>query len=66
VERTAHSLKGNVGIFGARKAFDLAYELETRGREARLDGAKEVVERLENELLKLKRYFSTPGWEQNY
>ena len=65
VERTAHSLKGSVGIFGVQSAYDLAYDLENRGREDELDGAQDVFQKLESELMKLKQFFSMPGWEQN-
>ena len=63
VERKAHSLKGAVGNFGADQAFSLAYELENRGREDRLDGADAVFERLEHELNQFVLFFTTPEWE---
>ncbi|MFH1943442.1 MAG: Hpt domain-containing protein, partial [bacterium] len=63
-ERKAHSLKGNVGIFGAKVAYDLAYDLENRGRESRLEGAVDVFSRLEEEMTKLKVFFSKPEWEK--
>jgi CheY-like chemotaxis protein len=64
VERKAHSLKGNVGIFGAKVAYDLAYDLENRGKESRLEGAEDVFSRLEEEMMKLKVFFSKPEWEK--
>ena len=63
VERKAHSLKGAVGNFGAVTVFDLAYELENRGREHRLDGADAVLDQLEHELNQFKLFFATPDWE---
>ena len=63
VERRAHSLKSNIGIFGAREAFDLAYELEQRGRESRLEGAVDVYHQLANGLKEVHSYFSSGAWE---
>ncbi len=37
--QVAHSLKGAVGYFGAQTVHALAYQLETIGRRAELDGA---------------------------
>jgi CheY-like chemotaxis protein len=62
IERRAHRLKGAVGNFGAGMAYDLAYELETRGRESRLDGAFPVYQKLEQEMERVKAYLSKPGW----
>jgi len=45
--RAAHSLKGAVGNFGAKKAYDLCYQLETKGREGNLAGAGELLSQLE-------------------
>jgi CheY-like chemotaxis protein/HPt (histidine-containing phosphotransfer) domain-containing protein len=49
LEQTAHSLKGSVGNFGARRAFDIAYHLEILGRDGRLGEAKERILELERE-----------------
>ncbi|MFH1943009.1 MAG: response regulator, partial [bacterium] len=62
VERKAHSLKGNVGLFGAKAAYDLVYDLENRGRENHLTGAAEVYEKLEQEITRLRAFFSKPEW----
>jgi PAS domain S-box-containing protein len=43
IERTAHSLKDEVGLFGATIAYSLATALETMGREAQLDNAPHVL-----------------------
>jgi len=64
VEKRAHSLKGNVGVFGARTAYDLASDLEDRGRESRCEGTEVVLKRLKEELKKLRQYFSKPDWHQ--
>src|SRR5262249_28041818 len=42
LRRAAHTLKGAVGTFGAREAFEAALRLETMGREGNLGGAEEV------------------------
>jgi signal transduction histidine kinase/DNA-binding response OmpR family regulator len=62
VERKAHSLKGNVGLFGAKAAYDLVYDLENRGRENHLAGAADVYEKLEKEMARLRTFFSKPEW----
>ena len=46
VSRTAHSLKGSVGNFGAQKAMALAGELELMGLGNNLSGAGQVFDSL--------------------
>ncbi|MCK5527339.1 MAG: Hpt domain-containing protein, partial [Candidatus Latescibacteria bacterium] len=65
IEQRAHRLKGAVGNFGAKNAYDLAYELETRGRESRLDDAFPLYEKLEREMKQVSAFFSKSGWEDN-
>jgi CheY-like chemotaxis protein len=48
--RAAHTLKGSVGNFAAKKAFALAQRLETAGRNGQLDSAGEECVALESEL----------------
>jgi PAS domain S-box-containing protein len=62
LERAAHSLKGSVGTFGARQAFDAAFALEKTARNgdlaecSRLYAALEAeMETLKPELLRLRR-----------
>ncbi|HID76413.1 MAG TPA: response regulator, partial [Planctomycetaceae bacterium] len=43
----AHTLKGSVRYFGGGSAFELAFALETMGKEKRLDEAPEKLARLE-------------------
>ena len=62
IERRAHRLRGAVGNFGAKTAYDLAFQLETRGRESRLDGAVEIYGKLEQEMARVKAFFLEPGW----
>ncbi|OPX22954.1 MAG: hypothetical protein B1H02_05515 [Candidatus Latescibacteria bacterium 4484_107] len=62
IGRKAHRLKGAVGNFGAKAAYNLAYELETRARESRLDDAFPLYEKLEQEMKQVKAFFAEPGW----
>jgi HPt (histidine-containing phosphotransfer) domain-containing protein len=62
LERAAHSLKGSVANFGARRSFDVAFELEKTARSgdlaecSRLSAALEAeMEALKPELLHLGR-----------
>ncbi len=50
LERSAHSLKGAVGNFGAKLSFNAAYRLEKLGKENCLDYAEEAFRELESEL----------------
>jgi two-component system sensor histidine kinase/response regulator len=54
VSRTAHTLKGSVGNFGAEKAVALAQELELIGRGTDLTGAGQVFEALVDTLDNLR------------
>ena len=53
LERVAHTLKGCVGNFGAKGAYDLALKLETMGRGGNLSGAKGTYATLEAEITRL-------------
>ncbi|MBW2005417.1 MAG: Hpt domain-containing protein [Deltaproteobacteria bacterium] len=50
----AHSLKGSVSNFGAKRAFEAAYRLEVIGREERLAEAGAGLSELEKELKDLE------------
>jgi len=50
IERAAHTLKGAVANFGAKRARELGLELETRGRERDLELADCVLAELQKEL----------------
>ena len=54
LERAAHSLKGSVGNFGAKRAFEEAYRLEVLGKEGRIDEADGTFAELEEGLKKLE------------
>lgn len=51
----AHRLKGSVGNFGARKAFDVAAKMEYLAREKDLVGAHSLYEVLEREIQNLSK-----------
>jgi CheY-like chemotaxis protein len=61
-ERTAHSLKGEIGLFGATTAYSLAETLETMGREAQLDNAPHILQELGRELEQVASFLNQPGW----
>jgi HPt (histidine-containing phosphotransfer) domain-containing protein len=54
VEHAAHSLKGSVANFAAKRAYDAAYRLEVMGREVNLGKANEALGDLEKEVEGLK------------
>ena len=47
LEREAHSLKGAVGNFGAKKAYNAAYHLEKLGKEGKMATSEEGLAKLE-------------------
>ena len=53
VERAAHTLKGSVATFSAKKAFETAFRLETMGRDGELQEAAAVYSTLEQEVEEL-------------
>ena len=61
-ERTAHSLKGEIGLFGATTAYSLAEIIETMGRDAQLDNAPHILQELERELEQVASFLNQPGW----
>ncbi len=61
LEFAAHRLKGSLVVFGAATARDLAMELETLGREGRLDPAPEVLGQLRAELARIRAHLKDSG-----
>jgi HPt (histidine-containing phosphotransfer) domain-containing protein len=61
--RSAHSLRGSLGILAAQQAQSLATELETLATEGRLDEAAGHYQALERELERLSAFFSSPDWQ---
>jgi len=58
VERAAHTLKGALMNFGARRACEVTRQLELHGREAHLADAAPLVSRLESEMAQVCRALS--------
>jgi HPt (histidine-containing phosphotransfer) domain-containing protein len=54
VERAAHTLKGSVGVFSAKKALETAFRLETMGHEGNLEEATAACIKLEQEIEELE------------
>jgi two-component system, sensor histidine kinase and response regulator len=50
LEHQAHSLKGSVSTFGARRAFEAALALEKQGRSKNLSGVENGLGQLEDAL----------------
>jgi HPt (histidine-containing phosphotransfer) domain-containing protein len=61
-ERTAHSLKGEIGLLGATTAYSLAETLKTMGREAQRDSAAHSLQKLGRELEQVASFLNQPGW----
>jgi HPt (histidine-containing phosphotransfer) domain-containing protein len=53
LDGAAHTLKGSVGNFGARRAAQLAARLEKMGREKNLQGAAEAFAALDKEIARV-------------
>ncbi|HIE28965.1 TPA: response regulator, partial [Candidatus Poribacteria bacterium] len=63
VRESAHALKGSSGNISATSIYEIAYRLETMGKEGVLDGAKEALENLESEMERFKKFFSEYDWK---
>jgi HPt (histidine-containing phosphotransfer) domain-containing protein len=63
LERAAHVLTGEVGLFGAQMAYHLAEMLETMGREGRFENASRILQDLEHELERIISFFDQVGWK---
>ena len=59
LEHSAHALKGSVGNFGAKLAYDAALSLEIMGREGDTARAEEVFKQLETEITGLNQALAT-------
>jgi HPt (histidine-containing phosphotransfer) domain-containing protein len=54
LRRTAHILKSNGQIFGARRFSELCRDLEERARSGKLDGTAELLDRIDREYAALE------------
>lgn len=59
LELAAHALKGAVGTFAAKPAFDAALTLETMGRDNQISGAKRAYKLLAAEIDRLQSALAT-------
>jgi len=55
IAHAAHAIKGSIRTFGATRAFDLAYQLETMGRNEEVSQAAEVLRVAEQEFERLMK-----------
>lgn len=62
VERVAHSLKGSAGLLGAAGLHAASAELEERALAKRVDGAADLVARVEGELERVLAFFRDAAW----
>ena len=62
VRRAAHSIAGAVGYLRAAGVRQRAIEIETMGREGRLDGAGAAIDGLEADLAALSRLLAGAPW----
>ncbi len=54
LQRAAHTIKGSMRYFGGQYIFDLAFELESLGRQGSLEGAPDRLQKLETALDRLR------------
>jgi HPt (histidine-containing phosphotransfer) domain-containing protein len=59
LRRTAHNLKGSSNNLGARRMAALSAALETLGKNGTIEGAAELVARLENEYQRVCQALAT-------
>jgi HPt (histidine-containing phosphotransfer) domain-containing protein len=62
--RSAHSLRGPLGILGAEQAQALAEHLETFGSGGRLDEAATLYRTFEREVARVSAFFSSSDWKR--
>jgi HPt (histidine-containing phosphotransfer) domain-containing protein len=58
IKRTAHTLQGEVGLLGAKTAYNLAWKLEIMGSNGHVDGALGILQELERELERVILFFN--------
>lgn len=64
MNETAHGLKGSAGNLFLSKVYELALQLEKKGKEKNIEGTKEIYQELEEEMEKFREFISQPGWEE--
>lgn len=58
-----HGLKGELGNMGMKSAYKIACELEKMVKENTLDEADAIIQKLEDEVARLERFYIRPGWQ---
>ena len=61
----AHKLKGLARHVAARKLSDMLFDLETKGREEKLEGTEALFADIQTEFNKLKSFLSQPNWAES-
>ncbi|HEY4911182.1 MAG TPA: Hpt domain-containing protein [Methylomirabilota bacterium] len=61
--RSAHSLRGSLGILGAEQGRILAEELEAFSAAGRVDEAASTCQAFEREVARVNAFFSSPEWK---
>jgi len=56
-KRTAHTLQGEVGLLGAKTAYNLAAKLATMGSIGHMEGPLGVLQEIERELERVILFF---------
>ncbi len=65
VKKAAHGIKGAVGNFGGRTAYEAALCLETMGRMDDLSDAQRALEELATEMKRFAAFFHSPSWSES-
>jgi PAS domain S-box-containing protein len=63
LERAAHTIKGSVGNFAAKPAYEAALRVESIGRDSEMRHADQAYRRLEEEIARLKPVLTSLGRE---
>lgn len=56
LDEAAHKLKGSLGYMAAARAADIAYQLETMGKDQKLESARDMFKTLSYECEKVKEF----------
>ena len=62
--RSAHSLRGSLGILGAEQGRILAEQVEAHSAAGHLAEAASICEAFEREVTRINTFFSSPGWKR--
>jgi two-component system, sensor histidine kinase and response regulator len=62
IARRVHSLKSNLGLLGAERAYRTANDIENMARESRLQGVPEAFTLLQDEIRNIQKLLLNPSW----